>query len=206
MGALGFTAIYATAAACGVPGTILTLAAGFVFGEAYGTVVGLTIASLTAFVGASIGACIAFLIARYVLHAVVERKAQKYSVTRAINGALAATGNGLRLVFLLRLSPIVPYNVLNYFMGITAVRFKEFLAACVGMLPGAVAYAYFGTLLSNAKAAAEGNAGGNNAIVRWIFLGLGVVATIAAIVLVTVYARRHLQRTLELEPVSETRK
>lgn len=183
-GPVAFIAGYALATVAFVPGSLLTLAAGAIFGLARGT--------LLVFVAATLGASLAFLIARYAARAAVERRLAVDARFAAVDRAIGAEGR--RIVFLLRLSPLVPFNLLNYALGITRVRFVDYLVASIGMLPGTLLYVYSGKVAGDLAGLAAGvrrDAG------YYALLGLGLLATIGATVVVTRTARRALRRSTE---------
>jgi uncharacterized membrane protein YdjX (TVP38/TMEM64 family) len=180
-GLVAFVAIYILGAVLLVPGSVLTLAAGAIFGLVRGTAL--------VFLAATLGATAAFLIARYVARGYVERRIGTGRLA-AVDRALAR--KGLRIVFLLRLTPLVPYNFLNYSLGLTAVRFRDFLFGSVGMLPATILYVYYGKVAGEVAALAGGQAVQRD-LAYWIVTGLGLAATIAVTVLVTRTARRALQ-------------
>lgn len=189
MGAWGpaaFVGGYVVAAVCGVPGSLLTLAAGAIFGLWAGT--------LWVFLGATLGASAAFLVARYVARGAVERRVAHDARFRAIDRAIAADGR--RIVFLLRLSPVFPFTLLNYLLGLTRVRFADFVVASVGMLPGTVLYVYSGKLAGDVAAAA-GGAGPARGPGYYAVLALGLAATVVVTALVTRTARRALAAATE---------
>ena len=117
--------------------------------------------------------------------------AGRYPVLEAIDTALQQ--QGLRVMVLLRFSPLVPYNVFNYVAGATAVSLKDYTLGCVGMIPGVIAFVYFGTLFTSATAAASSQ-GSIPAWAKWTLLSVGAVASVAAIYFVTAYSRRELRR------------
>ena len=98
---------------------------------------------------------------------------------------------GLKIVTLLRLSPVFPFNLLNYGLGLTRVRLVDYVLACFGMLPGTLLYVYYGRLAGDVAALASGVAADRDAA-YWVVLGLGLVATIAVTTIVTRIARRAL--------------
>src|SRR5262245_42398703 len=134
-GPLVFAAVYAVTGLV-IPGSILTLAAGFAFGVVLGTVV-VSAASVTT-------AALAFWLGRTLARGWVEAKVAASPKFRAIDQAVAE--NGFKIVLLTRLSPAFPFTLLNYAFGLTKVRFRDYLVASwLGMLPGTVLYVYLGS-------------------------------------------------------------
>ncbi len=184
LGALGpavFVAGYAVAVVAFVPAVLLTLAAGAIFGLGAGVAY--------VFCAATIGAATAFLISRYVAREAVERRLAAHPGFAAIDQAVATQGR--RIVFLLRLSPAFPFVLLNYALGLTRVRFADYVLASVGMLPATVLYVYYGKLAGDVAALA-GGAQVERGYGYWGVLALGLAATIAVTAVVTRIARRAL--------------
>jgi len=181
LGALVFLVGYAVATVALIPGSLLTLSAGAVFGLARGIPL--------VFLGALLGSSGAFLIARYLARAAVEKRLQRDPRFTAVDEAVGRGGR--RIVFLLRLSPLVPFGLLNYALGLTRVRFSDYLMASVGMLPGTALYVYYGKLAGDLAGLAGGGAVRRDAG-YWIVLALGLAATIAVTIVVTRLARRTL--------------
>jgi uncharacterized membrane protein YdjX (TVP38/TMEM64 family) len=181
-GPIAFILGYVIACVAFVPGSLLTLAAGAIFGVARG--------ALFVFVGAVLGASAAFLIARYVARGAVERKLEGNPRFAAIDRAIARQGR--RIVLLLRLSPIFPFNLLNYALGLTQVRFVDYVIAMVGILPGTVLYVYTGKLAGDVAALA-GGAAPPRGPGYYAVLGLGLLATVAVTAIITRTARRALR-------------
>lgn len=179
---------YAVATVAFIPGSLLTLAAGAIFGLVRGTAFVL--------VGASLGACAAFLVARYVARRAVERKLEGHPRFHAIDRAVGR--EGLKIVTLLRLSPVFPFNLLNYSLGLTRVRFRDYLLACLGMLPGTFLYIYYGKALGS-LAAVAGGAEVERGWGHWLVLGLGLVATVLVTLFITRIARRALTQEVDVE-------
>lgn len=184
LGALGvvvFIAAYALGTVLFLPGWIFTVAAGLVYGVIGGTAVALA--------GAIIGSTLAFLCGRYLVRNRVEAVTKGSKKFTAIDKAIGE--QGWKIVGLLRLSPIVPFNLSNYFYGVTAVRFWPYvLASAVGMLPGTLLYAYLGAA---GKAGLGGESG--QSPLKWIFLGVGLLATVAVTIIVSRAAKRALQKS-----------
>ena len=184
LGALGpivFIIGYAVAVVGFIPGSLLTLAAGAIFGLVEGTAY--------VFVAAVLGSTLAFLIARHGARAAIERRIEGDKRFAAIDRAVGAEGR--KIVFLLRLSPVFPFNLLNYSLGLTQVRLVDYLIASVGMLPGSLLYVYTGKVAGDVAAIAGGGAGEKGAA-DWAVLVLGLVATAVVTVIVTRIARRAL--------------
>lgn len=188
-GPVAFMAGYAVAAVLLVPGSWLTLAAGALFGIPWGA----------AFVmgGATLGAALAFLTGRYLARGVVERRLARDARFAAVDRAVGE--DGFRVVFLLRLTPVVPFNVLNYALGLTQVRFADYLAASIGMLPAVLLYVYSGKVAGDLAAVASGASVPRGAA-YYVVLALGLAATLLVTVLVTRLARRSLQGVIESAP------
>jgi uncharacterized membrane protein YdjX (TVP38/TMEM64 family) len=175
-----FIAGYVIATVAMVPGTVLTLAAGAIFGIGWGFVWVLT--------GASLGAISAFLVSRHLARGLVER----HLIDARFRAVDAAIGErGFKIVALLRLSPVFPFNVLNYALGLTRVRFRDYALACLAMAPGTLLYVYYGRVAGDLASAAAGTA--QRGIEYWLFLGLGLIATLAVTIFVTRVARRALR-------------
>ena len=181
-GPVVFIVGYALAAVAFVPGSILTLAAGAIFGLSTGI--------LYVFIAAVLGSSAAFLVSRHLARAVIEQWLAGNARFVAIDRAVSAQGR--KIVFLLRLSPVFPFNLLNYALGLTKVRFVDYLIASVGMIPGTLLYVYYGKLAGNVAALAGGVVVEKGAA-YYVVLVLGLAATILVTTLVTRTARRALQ-------------
>jgi uncharacterized membrane protein YdjX (TVP38/TMEM64 family) len=171
-----------------VPGSLLTLAAGAIFGLLHGTVYALT--------GATLGAAAAFLVSRHLARPGVERWLGGDGRFERIDRAVEREGR--RVVLLLRLSPAFPFILLNYALGLTRVRFVDFLVGSAGMLPGTLLYVYYGRVIGDIAALAAGETAERGAA-HYLVLALGLLATVAATLVITRLARRAL-REAALEP------
>jgi len=186
LGPLVFIAGYAAAVIGFVPGSVLTLASGAIFGLAEGTAY--------VFVAAVLGSTGAFLIARHGARAAVERRIEGDARFAAIDRAVGREGR--KIVFLLRLSPVFPFNLLNYALGLTQVRLVDYVVASLGMLPGTLLYVYTGKLIGDVAAVAGGvetEAGSG----EWVVRGVGLVATAVVTLYITRIARRALDAATE---------
>lgn len=180
-----FVALYVCAAVLLIPGSILTLGAGFVFGLPVG--VGLVS------VGSTLGAASAFLIGRFLARDWVAAKIEHLPRFRALDRA--SRTDGFLIVLLTRLSPVFPYNLINYGFGLTGVPFgRYFLATWLGMLPATVVYVYVGSLAADLTEVASGSF--ERGWLSTSLLVAGFIATIALTVLVARRATRALRAHL----------
>jgi uncharacterized membrane protein YdjX (TVP38/TMEM64 family) len=192
-GPIVFILGYAVATVFFLPGSLLTLASGAIFGLVEGTIYSL--------IGATLGASAAFLVARYVARRAIERKIAGNARFAAIDKAVGR--EGFKIVALLRLSPVFPFNLLNYALGLTEVRFLPYLAACAAMLPGTLLYVYYGKALGSLAALASG-AKTQKGPEFWVFLGVGLLATVVVTTYVTRLAGKALRQQID-EPAAEER-
>ena len=178
-----FIVAYAAAVVAFVPASLLTLGAGAIFGVAQGT--------LYVFAAATLGSSLAFLVSRYVARAAVERRLEGNEKFAAIDEAVGREGR--KIVFLLRLSPVFPFNLLNYALGLTSVRFADYVVASFGMIPGTLLYVYSGKIAGDVAVLAGGGGieGGTG---YYAVLAVGLIATVAVTIVVTRTARRALDR------------
>jgi uncharacterized membrane protein YdjX (TVP38/TMEM64 family) len=177
-----FVILYVVATVLFLPGSILTLGAGAVFGVAKGVAV--------VSIAATLGATAAFVVGRYLARDWVHRRLEGRPVFRAIDEAVAR--EGWKIVGLMRLSPVFPFNLLNYAFGVTRVSLRDFvLASWVGMLPGTVTYVYLGSVAGDLATLGGGRA---RTPIEWTFSLVGLAATVTVTVLVTRLARGALQR------------
>jgi uncharacterized membrane protein YdjX (TVP38/TMEM64 family) len=178
---IAFVVIYACAVAALFPASVLTIAAGAVFGLVQGAAL--------AFCGAVAGSTAAFLLARYAFHDAVARRLASMPRFDAVERAVSAEGR--RIVFFLRLSPLVPFNLLNYALGLTTVSLADYAMASAGMIPATLVYAYAGKVAGEALALTGQAQVPKNASYYGLLLG-GLLATIAATAAITRAARRAL--------------
>lgn len=181
LGPVAMVVIYIAAAVLLIPGSALTIACGTLFGFPAGF--------LTAFTGANLGAWAAFVLARSRLRGRIARWADGSGRLRSLDRAIG--DEGFRVVLLSRLSPVLPFTLLNYFFGLTAVRPGAYvLGNLLGMLPGAFLYVYVGVAARDALA---GNVQGAFGIYQQALKYVGLLATIAVVVVVTRLARKALR-------------
>ena len=176
-----FILVYAAAAVLFVPGSILTIGAGVIFGLLKGFLA-VSLASV-------LGAALAFLVARYLMRRQVEKWAEQNPRFASIDQAVGR--EGWKIVLLTRLSPAFPFNLLNYLYGLTKVPFWHYvLASWIGMIPGTLLYVYLGVA---GRVAARAAAGAQRTPQEYAFWALGLAATIAVTIYVTRLARSALR-------------
>ncbi len=180
-GVIAFIVIYVLACVLMLPGSVLTLGAGAVFGVVKGTAI--------CSVAATLGATAAFLVGRYLARDRVARMIEGNERFRAVDEAVGR--EGWKIVGLTRLSPVFPFNLLNYAYGITRVSLRDyFLASWIGMFPGTVMYVYLGSLAGSL--ATLGRQGAGRTPAQWALYGVGLLATVVVTVFVTRIARAAL--------------
>jgi len=178
-GPLVFIAGYGISAVLLIPAVLLTISAGALFGFRRGVIY----VSL----GATLGAILAFFAARYLVRQFVEAYVNRNPRLAAIDRAVESEGK--RLVFLLRLSPIVPFVLLNYVLGISRISFREYILGTAGMLPAVAAYVYAGKVAGDLATLAAGAATPRGPM-YYVLLTVGLVATVVATILITRAAAR----------------
>jgi len=187
-GVIVFILVYALATVLLIPGSALTLGAGFAFGLVTG-MIAVSIAS-------TLGAALAFLVGRHLARDKVRATLADRKKFEAVDRAVSK--RGWKIVALLRLSPVFPFVALNYLLGLTGIRFSHYVAASwAGMLPGTLLYVYLGYLGKAGIQTAAGESEPN--LLRWIYLGAGLLATLAVTVYVTRLARRAIRDATPLE-------
>ena len=181
-GPIFLSGFYIVACVLLLPGSVLTLGAGFLFGLGTGFV--------SAWIGATLGACVAFLVGRNLARAWISKKMVMNPKFAAIDEAVAR--EGFKIVFLLRLSPVFPFNLLNYALGLTKIPFWKYaLASALGMIPGGLMYVYLGSAAGSLAQIGQG--GGEQTGGQRVLFWVGLAATAAVVTYVTRVARQGLQ-------------
>lgn len=182
-GPAAFVAAFGIAAVLLFPAMVLIVAGGALWGVVLGTVY--------VMLGAALGSTLAFFAARYLVRGYVQRYVDNHPKLAAIDRAVEQ--EGLRLVFLLRLSPIVPFILLNYVLGISRVRYRDYIGGLAGMVPVVLMYVYAGKVAGDLASLASGVAAPRGAA-YYTFIALGLGATIVATALITKAAQRAVQQ------------
>lgn len=186
LGPILFMGLYVVVTVLFLPASIMTIGGGAIFGAIFG--------SLYVIVGATIGANLAFLIGRYLARDRVAKLIEGNKAFNAIDRAIAQ--GGWKFVFLIRLSPAFPFNLLNYALGLTRVSFVHNIIGTAGIIPGAFAYAYLGSLSGDLlRMTTEESAAATptQEAVTWALRIIGLIATFAVTIYITKLARKALK-------------
>ncbi|MBH8562642.1 TVP38/TMEM64 family protein [Nostoc sp. CENA67] len=191
LGPIAYMVIYNLATLLFIPGSVLTLKGGCLFGVFWGSVYVL--------IAAMLGATLAFLIGRYLSRDWVSRQIDKHPKFKAINVAVAK--EGWKIVLLTRLSPIFPFNLLNYAFGVTQVSLKDYILGSLGIIPGTVMYVYIGSLAGNLAMINTPNQPSSSQaqIWQWVMRVVGLIATVAVTVYMTKVAQKALNESMKHE-------
>ena len=187
-GPVAFIVTYNLATVLFIPGSVLTLGGGVIFGLWWG--------SVYVFVAASLGATFAFLIGRYLSRDRVVKYMEAHPKFKALDRAVSQ--EGFKIVFLTRLCPLFPFNLLNYALGITQVSLKDYVLGSFGMIPATILYVYSGSLVGDIAAigATTGYTNPQASAVKWLINIISFSATVAVTVYITRIARKALDESI----------
>ncbi|MEG3870332.1 MULTISPECIES: TVP38/TMEM64 family protein [unclassified Microcoleus] len=187
-GPVAFVATYNLATVLFVPGSVLTLGGGAIFGLWWG--------SVYVFVASILGAVFAFAIGRYLCRDRVVKYMESHPKFKALDRAVSQ--QGLKIVFLTRLCPLFPFNLLNYALGITQVSLKDYVLGSFGMIPGTIMYVYSGSLVGEVAAIGTQTVYANpqDSAVKWLINIISFLATVAVTVFITRIASKALEKSI----------
>ncbi|HEY5792610.1 MAG TPA: TVP38/TMEM64 family protein [Chthoniobacterales bacterium] len=172
VGWIWFIAIYSFTCIVFLPGSALTIGAGAIYGFWWGT--------LLVSIGNMVGATLSFLISRYLARGWMQKKLSHSKRFRALDRLM--TTDGWKMLFLSRLSPVVPHSIVSYAAGLSRMSLgKYILVSWVGFVPISAAYSYAGVLLRQVTKASLGHPG--TTPLGWVAYSLGAIVTIAVCVL-----------------------
>nr|AFK33422.1 unknown [Medicago truncatula] len=184
-GPLALAVAYIPLTILAVPASVLTLGGGYLFGLPVGIVADS--------VGATIGAVAAFLLGGTIGKSFVASKLKDYPQFKSVS--IATQRSGFKIVFLLRLVPLLPYNILNYLLSVTPVPLWEYtLASWLGMMPLTVALVYAGTTLKDISDVTHG--WGEFSKTRWAMIIFSLVISVVMMICVTKVAKSALDKAL----------
>lgn len=183
-----FIIIYNLATVLFIPGSMLTLGGGVIFGVIWG--------SIYVFVAATLGATIAFMIGRYISRDWVFKQLNKHAKFEAIDKAVVK--EGFKIVFLTRLCPLFPFNLLNYAFGVMQVSLKDYILGSLGMIPGTVMYVYMGSLVGDVAlvGTSEQPTSFEAEVMKWVINIVGLIATVAVTIYVSRIGKKALEKSL----------
>jgi uncharacterized membrane protein YdjX (TVP38/TMEM64 family) len=179
--------LYVVAGVLLLPGSILTVGAGFLYG--------VPLAFLIVWIANTLGACTAFLVGRTIARDWVARRVARSEKFATLDEAVKE--NGFKIVLLTRLSPAFPYNFLNYAFGVSKIRFRQYaIATWLGLIPGILMYVYIGASLRPfVRAVADVEVNAQPTWAYHVFFWFGLAITVVVVVVTTRIARRALART-----------
>ncbi|MEA5583185.1 TVP38/TMEM64 family protein [Nodularia harveyana UHCC-0300] len=188
LGPIAYIVIYNLATILFIPGSLLTLKGGCLFGLLWG--------SIYVLIAAIIGAISAFIVGRYLSRDWVSQQINKYPKFKAID--LAVAKEGWKIVLLTRLCPIFPFNLLNYAFGVTQVSLRDYILGSFGIIPGTVLYVYIGSLAGNLAMLNSPNQPTNPKaqIWQWVMQIIGLIATIGITIYMTKIAQKALKESI----------
>ena len=176
-----------------LPGTVITLGTGVALMKAYeNTWLALLVGSISVFVGTWVGSIIALLIARYLFREQAVRCAMKYKFLTAIDKAIEI--EGFKLMFLMRLCPLIPFNIQNYVMGVTSIKIAHYAVGGLGMLPFIVIIVFFGTTISDIHDAVNGDL--KTGPIHLISMIVGGISLLALFCFMSRIIHRYLKETI----------
>lgn len=187
-GPVAFILTYNLATILFIPGSVLTLGGGVLFGCWWG--------SIYVFIAATLGATFAFLIGRYLSRDRVIKYMEAHPKFKALDRAVSK--EGLKIVFLTRLCPLFPFNLLNYALGITQVSLKDYILGSFGMIPGTLMYVYSGSLVGNIAAIGTETQPANPEAeaVKWLINIISFTAAVGVTFFLSRIARKALDETV----------
>lgn len=181
-GPLVFIILFVVSAVICLPASILTASAGTLFGLKMGV--------LYVSIASTVAAIISFLIARYAARDWVEEKVSKNAKFSAIDNVIGK--QAWKIIGLTRLSPIIPFPLMNYGFGVTKVKLSHYIiASWIGMIPGTILFVYIGAV---GKAAVGSEV---KSATEWLFYGVGLIATVVVTVYITKISKKALRKELE---------
>ena len=194
-GILVFIGLYAVSTVLLVPGSVLTLGFAFICVNAFGLAWGMVVATVTIFLGASLGAMAAFLLGRYLFQPILLRRIRHYPLLQSVDRVLMDPAKAFRVMVMLRLSPLVPFNALNYMSGATSISFTVYSLALVALLPGTIFYVCLGATAGSFVESFSSN----HRTANMVIITIGIFFGAFAIYLISHYAKNELRDIMDKE-------
>lgn len=171
------------------PVSVLAPGGGFVFAHAFGLILGVVLGVCAVFLGAGLGAILAFVCGRYFVRESAQQLKHRYPIIQAIDTVLV--DKGVRIIILLHLCPIIPFNILNLIAGSTSMKLWTYTWTLIAIIPGTTAYVFFG---ATAGSLSESKNKGGAEVWEIIIMVLGLALGITGITVMTHYARKELKK------------
>lgn len=180
--------------------SMVSVSYGYVLQRAHSSIlISLAIGTSSVFLGAWLGAIIAFPIGRYICRDQVRAYSMKNPILKAIDSTMET--QGLKLILLIRLSLLVPFNLSNYVLGISAVKYVDFIIGTLGLFPIVLFFVYIGTTMSNIHEAVSGTLEMSN--LEKVVMILGTFVALAGLIYSTCLVRRTLNAEIERQKITE---
>mmetsp|Transcript_13100 Transcript_13100/g.23738 ORF Transcript_13100/g.23738 Transcript_13100/m.23738 type:complete len:350 (-) Transcript_13100:413-1462(-) len=193
-GVFAFIGIFIVSTLIFIPPTILTVGCGFIFGKVCGLFLGIIAATAACFIGSVIGATIAFFRARYMMRDLVKLFARRYPVVKAVDRAISR--HGFRVMLLLRLCPIIPFNALSYIGGILGIPWDSYVYALVGILPMQIMTVSIGATAGTMTTMTHDE---NQEVLRCVLISSGLAFGLIAVAITYHFAKKELKKELQRE-------
>jgi uncharacterized membrane protein YdjX (TVP38/TMEM64 family) len=177
-----------------IPPSILTVGCGFIFGKVCGLCLGIVVATAACFIGSVIGATMAFFRARYMMRDLVKLFARRYPVVKAVDRAISR--HSFRVMLLLRLCPIIPFNGLNYIGGILGIPWDNYVYALVGILPMQTLTVSIGATAGTMTSLTHDQ---NQEVLRLVLISSGLAFGLIAVAITYHCAKKELKKELQRE-------
>jgi uncharacterized membrane protein YdjX (TVP38/TMEM64 family) len=186
IGPIVYLCILSTAIVMLFPTPILKMFAGTFFGFSLGLLIN--------FLASMIGGLLAFFIGRYFFKDTVSKIIKKNKITRDLERSLGK--EGLKLSFLVRLSPLIPDEWLNYVLSISPLTTKDFIFSNSSSIVYSLVYAYYGAVLGRVVFSQKGLLDVEYTMMDWFLMILGIIATILSVIIITNISKKAFENTI----------
>ncbi|CAG9330046.1 unnamed protein product [Blepharisma stoltei] len=182
-----------------IPSTLFALTIGYICGMLCGEIFGFILGILLISVTSQVAAVLSFFLARYLFRdMVINNIKEEWVKTRAVLKALET--KGIKVVFLCRLSPVIPYGILNYIVGASSIPFQHFFIGNLGLIPGFSLYVYIAVTMGSVQEALSNQTSSDW---YWYLIAIGGVLIIATCIYITWVSKKELQKILDEQEESE---
>lgn len=190
-GLFAFMALFVVGTLIFIPPALLTLGAGYIYAQIYGWGPGVLAASMICFLGSSVGAILAYARSQYMMRDLIKLFSRRYPIIKAADRALRR--NGFKVMLLLRLCPLIPFNALNYIGGVTSVNGEDFTSSLIGIIPWQLLTVCIGATASNAFERRENE---DQKLAGIVLISTGIAFALIALIMTWSYARAELHKEI----------